>query len=151
VAGVTTRLVLDTNCWIYLLDDAASSRGRWLTEHVLRPATVGRLTVLTSAVSLAELLVVPHRDGAAARAGAVRAAVEGLPGSRLVDVTPGLAQQAAAVRATTGLRLPDALVLATAAAASARLLTNDARLAKPSVTTSVLVLDEVMPGALPPA
>jgi predicted nucleic acid-binding protein len=118
---------------------------------VLRPATAGRLTVLTSAVSLAELLVVPHRDGGAVRAGAVRAAVEGVPGSHSVDVTPGLAQQAAALRATTGVRLPDALVLATAAAASARLLTNDARLVDRLVTAPVLVLDEVMPGALPPA
>lgn len=143
-------LVLDTNCWIYLLDDATSPRARWLAEHVLRPAADGSLTVLTSTVSLAELLVAPWRAGGARRSDAVRTAVLGLPGCRMVDLTVEIAGQAAAVRATAGVRLPDALVLATAVRSAASLLTNDARLALWTGPVDVLVLDDVMPGELPP-
>ncbi len=142
-------LVLDTNCWIYLLDDAASPRARWLAEQVLLPAAAGTLTVLTSTVSLAELLVLPLRDGGARRGGAVRSAVQSMPGCRVVDVTADLAAEAGAVRAATGLRLSDALVLATSVWSQARLLTNDARLQVAHLPGRVLVLDDVMPGPLP--
>ena len=141
-----TGLVLDTNCWIYYLDDPESQRARWLDSSVFRPAAEGHLALLTSTVCLAELLVGPHRAGGARQAAAVRRAVEALPGSSLVAVTGDIAEAAAGLRARTGLRLPDALVQATAMSTGARLLTNDRALAG----TGVLVLDDVIGGPLPP-
>ena len=56
-------LALDTNCFIYLFGESEQPRGRYLLEHVLRPAARGEHQLLTSALVLAELLVQPYRLG----------------------------------------------------------------------------------------
>lgn len=79
---------------------------------------------LVSAVSLAEVLVGPTRIGAQAR---VHAAI-GTLGFEVVPVTVGVAGRAAEVRGRTALKLPDAIVLATALEARAGLASFDERL-----------------------
>lgn len=85
-----------------------------------------RLVVPTSAY--AELLVAPLRSGPSG-GDAVDAFLDALPAD-VEPVTHGIARHAAGLRARHGtrLRLPDALVIATAIALKAdRLLTTDAR------------------------
>lgn len=142
-------LALDTNCWIYALDDPSSARARWLRNEVLRPAASGQLTVVTPALCLAELLVRPHQAGSG-RAAAVRRAVESLPGSLVAALDAAVADLAAEVSATTGLRLADAVVLATARHAGAPLLTNDAALVAAAGSRGLL-LDDLLDGSLPRA
>ena len=137
-----TRLVLDTNCLIYRLDDATSARARWLDDQVLAPAVAGELTLFVSSVSLAELLVRPYRDGQPHRAQAVHRALRTLPGLTIEALTAEMADTGAQLRAETGLRLPDALILATAQVLDATLLSNDARLLEPRHEVPVLLLDE---------
>lgn len=145
---MTSRsLTLDTNCWIYALDDPTSTRARWLQTHVLRPAAAGQLTVVTPALCLAELLVRPHQAGRP-RAASVRRAVESLPGSRIAALDAAVADLAGELRATSGLRLPDAVVLATARLAGGQLLTDDAGLVAAAGPMGVL-LDDVLGGGLP--
>lgn len=104
---------------------------------------------MTPALCLAELLVRPHQAGSG-RAAAVRRAVESLPGSSVAALDAAVADLAAEVRATTGLRLADAVVLATARHAGARLLTNDVDLVAAAGSRGLL-LDDLLDGSLPSA
>jgi len=140
--------MLDTNCWVYALDDPDSGRARWLTAHVLRPAADRGVTVVTPSICLAELLVLPHRSGRA-RAAAVRRAVESLPGSRIVALDEEVAASAAELRAATSLRLPDAVVVATAQLVGARLLSNDG-IVVTAAGPDGLLLDELVAAGAPP-
>ena len=142
--SLPAALTLDPNCLIYRLDDPDGARGRWLDEHVFGPAVQGRVQLTLSTVALAELLVRPYADGQPLRAKAVRRALETLPGLSIVELSPALADDAARLRAVTGLALPDAIMLATAAQAHSGLLTNDRRLDHPASPVAVLVLDEEM-------
>lgn len=78
-----------------------------------------------SSITLAEVLVGPTRTGhlPAARAALATLAVAELPPS------PDTAERLAALRADTGLKLPDCCVLLAAEAAGGAVLTFDARLA----------------------
>lgn len=139
-------LVLDTNCLIYFLDDPDSKRGRWLAKHVFEPAVSGRLRLAISTISLAELLVGPFSVGQPDRAEAVHRALAALPGLSIVAPTADIAVSAARLRGTTGLRLPDALVVATAAHLGATLLTNDRGLRRDGLPAAILVLDDELSG-----
>lgn len=85
----------------------------------------GRNPAALSMVTVEEILVRPFRRGSAAVAtaeGFLRHFAE----IRLVDVTYDIAREAARIRAETGLRTPDALIVATALVIEADILvTND--------------------------
>ena len=88
-------------------------------------AATGRNPIALSTVTVAELLVRPFRRGPA-----VTATTEGFlrhfADMRLVDVTYDVAREAARIRAATDLRMPDALIVASAAVTDADILvTND--------------------------
>ncbi len=143
-------LALDTNCFIYLFEQSDRPRGRFLIEDVLLPATRGERRLVTSCLVLAELLVQPFRLGHPERAAALSRAVESLPGLVLLPVDARVAADAARLRGSTGLALPDALVLATATGAGAVLLTNDRALAHAAGTDAALLLDDLLsPGQSP--
>jgi predicted nucleic acid-binding protein len=137
-------LALDTNCFIYLFEDEGSARATFLEREVFRPATHGRRQLVTSTLTVAELLVVPFRSGHAERARTVSDALRSLDGLRIVDFDHQLAEAAARLRAQHGVALPDAIQLATAARAADALLTNDTRLARSEHGVPVLVLDELL-------
>jgi predicted nucleic acid-binding protein len=85
----------------------------------------GRNPAALSMVTVQEILVRPFRRGSAAVAtteGFLRHFAE----IRLVDVSYEIAREAARIRSVTGLRTPDALIIATAVVTAADvLLTND--------------------------
>jgi predicted nucleic acid-binding protein len=75
--------------------------------------STGRNPAALSMVTVEEILVRPFRSGPAAVAtaeGFLRHFAE----IRLVDVSYEIAREAARIRAATGLRTPDALIIATA-------------------------------------
>ena len=137
-------LVLDSNCLVYRLNDPDGQRGRWLDEEVFRPAIHGDLDLRLSTVALGEVLVRPYSDGQPARAHAVRAALEALPGLTLVPLSADIADLAARLRGETRMSLPDAIMLATAQHGGASLLTNDRHLLQPAGPVTVLLLDDEM-------
>lgn len=81
---------------------------------------------LANALTIAEALVRPARAG---RTDAVRDAIEHRLGVMALAITADDSAQIAAVRAQTALRMPDAVVVATAEITLAELVTTDARLA----------------------
>ncbi len=114
------RIALDADVVIGFLDpsDAQHRRAVETVEvHLARGEDV-----LIAATVYAEVIVRPLRQGTDATVDEFLAAV----GARVVAIDRALARRAAELRARHGgLRLPDALSLATALAAGAELLTLD--------------------------
>ncbi len=137
------RLALDTNCFIYLWEEAGSARSEFLERSVFRAAAGGKLTLFTSTLAVAELLVTPYRLGLPDRARLLRDAVTQLPGMTVVDIDVQLATGAARLRGQFGIALADAFHIATAERFADALLTNDRRLARPEDGVRVLVLDDL--------
>lgn len=142
-------VLLDTNCFIYLLEDPGSARGRYLAEQVFRPGLVGRRRLFAATLTVTELLSQPFAAGQARRAGALLAALEGLPGLFLLPLTVGIATDAARLRGQSRVSVPDAIVLASAIAVEAALLTNDRRLTSTSEEVTTLLLDDLVASADP--
>ncbi|HKR67130.1 MAG TPA: PIN domain-containing protein [Thermoanaerobaculia bacterium] len=88
----------------------------------------GAVKAVTSAVTLLETLVVPYRAGDETLAAAYEAILTNGRGLTLVPIDLSLARLAAQLRATSRLRTPDALQLATALSMRCTaFLTNDRR------------------------
>ena len=84
-----------------------------------------RHALAISAITYAEILVGPLRAGPDAVAIVERFAAQ----TRILDVSPSIARLAAELQATRGLRLPDAVIVATGLRYQAdRILTGDSRL-----------------------
>jgi predicted nucleic acid-binding protein len=120
------RIVIDTSAAIAYLHGAerASPAAAWIFDGCL---ATGRNPGVLSALSVAELMVGPAKAGPAALA-----TMEGFfrffDQLRVAPFDLAVARSAARVRASTGLALPDAAVVATALEHdAASVITNDAR------------------------
>lgn len=101
-------------------------------------------SVVTSVLTITEVLVYPLRQGNTALAQQYREILFNSQGLTTIEVFPDIAENAAELRANYNLRTPDAIQMATAIRGGASFfLTNDARL--PSLPAlSVLVLDTLI-------
>ncbi|HEY1989845.1 MAG TPA: PIN domain-containing protein [Acidimicrobiales bacterium] len=115
--------VLDAGVLIGVLDDGDAHHIP--ASQALRTAEEEHVDLALPASALSEILVGPSRRGVDAIA-----TVDGLIGALVVEIVTidePIAREAAALRAICGIRLPDALVVATAIILRAgRLLTTDA-------------------------
>ena len=102
-------VVVDTAPLIYILED--HPRFAPLFQGLFEAADRGQLQVAVSTISMAELLVGPFKEGRDALAKRYEKALENF---ELIAVSTEVAVTAARLRASTGLRLPDALQAATA-------------------------------------
>jgi predicted nucleic acid-binding protein len=120
-------LALDTNVFIY-----AFERHAQYGEPALRlfeAAEQGCCRLLTSALTLTEVLVVPLRAGRGDLVTAYRDLFAHFPRLEVVTIDDAIADAAAHLRARHGLRTPDALHLASAQVAGATaFVSEDARL-----------------------
>jgi len=120
-----SRIFWDTNIFIYLFEDfgefskaAASLRTRMLTRGD---------QLLTSTLTLGEILVKPLEEGDSKLCGKYEEAIAKT--ALLVPLDAKTAKIYASLRCDRALRAPDAIQLACAAAAGVDLfITNDARL-----------------------
>jgi len=103
----------------------------------------GDFRMVTSTVTLVEVLVHPLRQGNTILAQEYREILLNQESLTVVELTPDIAETAAQLRATYNLRSPDSIQMATAIREGASFfLTNDARLPSlPGLT--VLVLDNL--------
>lgn len=114
-------VVVDTAPLIYILED--HPRFAALFQGLFEAADRGQLQVAVSTISVAELLVGPFKEGRDALAKRYEKA---LANFELIAVSTEIAVTAARLRASTGLRLPDALQAATALESGATaLVTHD--------------------------
>ncbi|MDP9371316.1 MAG: type II toxin-antitoxin system VapC family toxin [Chloroflexota bacterium] len=124
----------------------------WIEEHPTYLAIVlpffealerGEVQVLTSTVTIIEVLVNPIRRNDLDLAQRYRDRLFATRWLTTVPLSPAIAEEAAKLRAMYNLRTPDAVQLATAISeGTAAFLTNDVRLPRLS-RPRVLVLDEL--------
>lgn len=115
---------IDTAVFIYFIQE----HPRFLPPilPLFEQADAGQRVLVTSALSLLEVLVVPYRSADMALAERYEALLTRSRGVRMLDVTPGQWRDAAMIRARTRVKTPDALQMAAAVAAGCQtLVTND--------------------------
>lgn len=114
-------LLLDTAPIIYWFDGHASLSARF--EPVFDAHAKGRFRLAVTSVTIAEVLVGPIKAGDEALARRYKAVLESWD---VVTLDADIAESAARLRATLGLRLPDAIQAASALALNAdALVTHD--------------------------
>ena len=114
---------LDASAFIYSVERIEPYRT--LLEPIWRQAQTGQFTIASSDLVVLETLVKPLREGDTLVEKVFRALFESKE-VRLIPATRQLWEEAARLRATTGLKTPDALHAATARNAQCTLfVTND--------------------------
>jgi predicted nucleic acid-binding protein len=118
---------VDTAIFIYFIEE--DERFLALVAPLFAGADAGKLELVTSALTLLEVLVVPYRAGDVALAARYEAALTRSRGVRLIDFTREHLRVAAQLRAATNVATPDALQLAAAfSTRCSAFITNDRRL-----------------------
>ena len=134
---------LDTGPIIYFIEDVAPYAD--LIEPLFHLLENHRLSVVTSTITLAEILTKPLADKNYALVDEIKFTLESFSKLSMVPVDERLAEAAALIRARYAIRLPDALQIAAAIQCEATLfLTNDRRM-KRIDAFEVLVLADYLP------
>ena len=136
-----STILLDTNILIYHLEGLEPYAT--LTRALIERLAEADVNAVISALTVAELLAGPYRKGDLGKVKAARRFVEQLPGVLLADLGLAVADRAAWLRGH-GLRMPDAVILATGIVHGAdRALTNDPGLRREiDDAPQVILLDE---------
>src|SRR5262249_32873967 len=115
---------VDTVIFIYLIEE--NPRFLPLIEPLFWEVNDGHRELVTSALTLLEVLVVPYRSGDHLLAGRYEALLTRSRGGRVADISRDHLRAAAQLRACTGVKTADSLQLVAALAANcATFLTND--------------------------
>jgi predicted nucleic acid-binding protein len=132
---------LDTAPLIYFIEENPTYLE--MTDAFFEAMVRGEFRVVTSVVSLLEVLIYPLRQGNTTLAQQYRDILFNEEGLTTIPVSPDIAEAAAQLRAVHNLRSLDAIQMATAIREGAAFfLTNDVRL--PSLPgLEVLVLEEL--------
>jgi predicted nucleic acid-binding protein len=114
VADISTynNLMLDTNTIIYFLDGVSEFVD--LLAPLFEMIELGQIKANVSVISEAELLVKPYRDNIQDALEVIRFFLDEFPNLKVIPVSREIADQAAKIRADLGIKLPDAIILATA-------------------------------------
>lgn len=133
---------LDTAPLIYFIEENPNYLD--VTDAFFEAMFRGEFSVVTSVLTITEVLVYPLRQGNTALSQQYREILFNSQGLTTIEVFPDIAENAAQLRANYNLRTPDAIQMATAIRGGASFfLTNDARLLSlPALT--VLVLDQLI-------
>ncbi|HUF74533.1 MAG TPA: PIN domain-containing protein [Gammaproteobacteria bacterium] len=131
---------VDTALFIYFIEE--EPRYLPVIEPLFKAADEGSRELVTSALTLLEVLVVPYRAGDLALAERYEALLTRSRGIRIIGLSMEQLRAAAQLRAVTGAKTPDALQLVAALLAGcATFLTNDRRI--PSIPgTRILQLSD---------
>ena len=120
-------VAIDTAVFIYFIEE--HPRYLPLIAPLFEEAARGKRELVTSAVTLLDLLVVPYRVGNLQLAQRYEVLLTRSGGVRVIDITRDQLRAAAQLRAATAMKTPDALQVAAALSAECRtLVTNDRHL-----------------------
>ena len=111
-------VAVDTAAFIYFIED--DPRYAPIVRPLFEQADRSERQLVTSALTLLEVLVVPLRAGDRQLAERYESLLTRGRGLRLVDITRAQLEAAASLRAVTGARTPDALQLAAAISAGCK-------------------------------
>ena len=117
-------VAIDTAIFIYFIEEHPKFLP--LIEPLFREVDRGHMELVTSALTLLEVLVVPYRTGDHLLAARYESLLTRSRGVRIGDISRDLLRAAAQLRAATGVKTPDSLQLVAAlATGSTAFLTND--------------------------
>src|SRR5262252_10218581 len=120
-------LGVETVIFIYFIEEHPQFLP--LLEPLFREVDSGRRELVTSALTLLEVLVVPYRSGDHLLAKRYEALLTQSRGVRVVEISRDHLRAAAQLRAATGVKTPDALQLVAALGSGCTaFLTNDRNL-----------------------
>uniref|UniRef100_B8HZM5 Ribonuclease VapC n=1 Tax=Cyanothece sp. (strain PCC 7425 / ATCC 29141) TaxID=395961 RepID=B8HZM5_CYAP4 len=138
------RVYLDTNIWIYALEGYPAF-SQELT-NLFQAIDQGNLSAVTSELSLAELLVKPIQTLDVAQQDTYKQAITSSQYLSVIPVQRDILINAAILRATTSLKLPDAIHAATALITQcSTFLTNDQRFQTITGLKAVLLSQAITP------
>jgi predicted nucleic acid-binding protein len=106
------NIMLDTNAVIYFLDGTPNFSE--LMSPFFERLEQGAFKVALSVITEAEMLVKPYKYNHSAALDAVMFFFNEFPNLNILNVNREISQLAAKIRAESSLRLPDAIILATA-------------------------------------
>jgi predicted nucleic acid-binding protein len=118
-------VAVDTVGFIYAIEQHPAYLP--LIRPLFAAASRGDLALVTSAITLLEVLVVPYRSGNHALSERYEAILTRSRGLRLVDIDRSLLRTAAQLRARFSVRTPDALQIAAALQESCTVLVSNDR------------------------
>ena len=132
------NVYLDANGFIYSIERIDPYRS--MLDTLWQTVSTRQITVVTSELTLLEVLVKPLKVGDAPTATLFRTVLQHLPEVRMLPITQPILEEAAKLRATLGLRTPDAIHVATALSQSCALVvTNDSAFRRiPDLPVAVL-------------
>jgi len=120
------KVFVDTNLFVYLIEE----NGQYMDQigRLLRFLSEEKYTIVTSTLTLGEILTKPYRDN---RIDLVERYKVFFSGLELIGLNSEIAAMFARIRADYGFKTPDAIQLATAVYGECELFTtNDERLGK---------------------
>ncbi|MDI6732015.1 MAG: PIN domain-containing protein [Candidatus Margulisbacteria bacterium] len=124
---MSRKLFLDSMVFIYHLEEAPKYINT--TLKLFHSIEKGEYQGITSAITLAEILVKPYQRGQYEVVQDYRTILENFPNLSICAISPAIADTAAALSAKYALRLPDALQISCALENSADMfITNDRKL-----------------------
>lgn len=136
------RIYIDTNIWIYALEGYSEFRADLM--QFFEQIQTGALMGITSELTLAELLVKPCRGGNLEQQALYKKAIANRQNVWVVPVFRDLLIDAATIRGSTQLKLPDAIHAATALRSECTtFLTNDRQFQKLTDIPIVLISEVV--------
>ena len=148
VIGRCRLLLLDTMVLSYHLAD--HPRYAPLTRIVLEAVEAGRPAAVITTITLAEVLTAPAQAGNRQAMCDYELYLTQFPNLRTIPLDAAVAREAALLRAASGLRLPDAIQIATARLYGADMVvTNDRRWAGRVTAPVLLMLDDYVAPDLP--
>jgi predicted nucleic acid-binding protein len=103
---------VDTAIFIYFIEEHPQFLP--LVEPLFKEVNAGRKELVTSALTLLEVLVVPYRSGDHLLAGRYEALLTQSRGIRVAEISRDHLRAAAQLRAATGVKTPDSLQLVAA-------------------------------------
>jgi predicted nucleic acid-binding protein len=135
------RVGLDTSPFIYYVEEKTGYVE--MLDPFFEAVDRGQISIVTSTVTLLEVLVQPLKKGDTTLAQQYRDMLFNTKGLITFPVSPEIAEEAAQLRALHTIRTPDSIQMATAIKARAQFfLTNDAQLSSIK-RLSVLVLEDL--------
>jgi len=132
---------LDTNSFIYSIERIDPYRA--VLDILWQAVSNGQFTVVTSELTLLEVLIKPLKEGDVTTATMFRTVLRHSPDVQMLPITLTVLEEAAKLRTTMNLKTPDAIHAATALVNDCILfVTNDSTFRRLSALT-VIVLNEI--------
>jgi predicted nucleic acid-binding protein len=124
ITSLALPIYLDTNVWIYAIEGYSSYAK--LLQEVFTQIDQGELVAVTSELTIAEVLVKPFQEDNLQVVQAYQSILQRSEKVKVIPINREILESAAKLRATTKLKLPDAIHLATAINQGAKtFITND--------------------------